>query len=158
MAQLVERRALTPEIAGSSPASPARFDRACYMRRRYHRKRQQFVALLGGHCAKCHTTKLLEFDHVDPRTKLFTISDCWDYPLPVLLVELAKCQLLCRLCHREKTDAENTGKRLHGTWAMWTNGGCRCRVCRDFFNAYRRNLRARGKPDGAGSSPAPAAI
>jgi 5-methylcytosine-specific restriction endonuclease McrA len=59
--------------------------------------------MLGGKCVRCGATSDLEFDHVDRHTKSFTIGSRamsrWDG----LLVELAKCQLLCRPCHIEKT-------------------------------------------------------
>lgn len=74
-----------PGSAGSSPASPAKFNRNVYSLARYHHKRRQFISLLGGRCVKCDTTKRLEFDHVSPRTKAFDIANYWDYPISVVL-------------------------------------------------------------------------
>jgi 5-methylcytosine-specific restriction endonuclease McrA len=58
-------------------------------------------------------TEGLEFDHIDPSTKEFTISGlsrAWD----VLVTEAAKCQLLCRPCHVAK-GAEDRPEPAHGT-------------------------------------------
>lgn len=59
--------------------------------------------LLGGVCVSCGSTKRLEFDHIDPSTKLFNISECAGRPMQVFLDEVAKCQLLCSSCHTDKS-------------------------------------------------------
>lgn len=152
---MVERLTLDQKVAGSSPAPPANALRNAYANTRerrcasalarYRRKRQTFIMLLGGECVQCGATQRLEFDHINRSEKLFTITSCWDYPAQVMLAELAKCQLLCKPCHKAKTLVELTGPRAHGTWGQYTNGKCRCRVCKDFFNAYKRSLRAKKK-------------
>lgn len=72
-------------------------------KRYIERRRRRALDLLGGRCANCGVTEGLEFDHVDPTSKSFTItarlSGRWD----ALQAELAKCQLLCASCHDEKT-------------------------------------------------------
>ena len=141
----VERLTLDQKVAGSSPAPPAKFDGNTYSLARYHRKRNAYIVSLGGKCVRCGATQQLEFDHIKRSEKLFTITDCWDYPVQMMLAELAKCQLLCKPCHKAKTLVEVTGPRAHGTWGQYTNGKCRCRVCKDFFNAYKRSLRAKKK-------------
>lgn len=58
-------------------------------------------------CVKCGITdvRVLEFDHVDPATKSFSIARgiastlSWEN----ILAEIAKCQLLCANCHKIKT-------------------------------------------------------
>ena len=62
---------------------------------------------LGNKCVKCGTTKNLQFDHIDPKTKCFNVNpqDSWEKTLP----ELYKCQLLCKLCHLEKTATVDYG-------------------------------------------------
>ena len=77
-----------------------------YMAQRRARIRAEMIELLGGCCAWCGSTEDLEFDHKDPATKLFAISNGLDKPRAVLLAEVAKCQLLCGPHHREKTLAE----------------------------------------------------
>jgi hypothetical protein len=64
------------------------------------------VAYLGGKCSRCGYDKCiaaLEFDHIDPVGKKFSMSDkgltrSWDK----IAAELDKCQLLCANCHRER--------------------------------------------------------
>jgi hypothetical protein len=65
--------------------------------------RQILTEKMGGKCVKCGCTEALEFDHIDPTTKSFNISAGYHKPMEVLEEELAKCQLLCVSCHREKT-------------------------------------------------------
>lgn len=72
--------------------------------RKYRKERKQhLVERLGGKCVKCGTTHLLEFDHIDPLKKSFTIASKITAPIEVLYEEVDKCQLLCRYCHYEKT-------------------------------------------------------
>ncbi len=69
-----------------------------------HRQRKAWaLALLGGKCVKCGTAENLEFDHIDPLTKSFTIAMRLSKGEEKLRAELAKCQLLCQPCHLEKT-------------------------------------------------------
>ena len=68
---------------------------------RYERNKQKCVDKLGGKCVKCGTTEHLQFDHINPLEKSFTISS--NFHRKDLDEELAKCQLLCWDCHMEKT-------------------------------------------------------
>ena len=50
--------------------------------------------------------RFLEFDHIDPSTKIDTISNMLrlsDYTIEELAVEIIKCRVLCRACHRMRT-------------------------------------------------------
>lgn len=120
-------------------------ERRAELQRGYcYRQHALAVEYLGGRCVKCGTIEKLEFDHINPITKSFTITKfLTQKPWEEVLAELRKCQLLCENCHKEKTLAEQTGSREHGTWAAYRRGKCRCDVCRDFFNAYRREWRSR---------------
>lgn len=69
----------------------------------YHRKKNELIQLLGGQCLKCGSVYNLEFDHIDPTTKLFPISNLLSHAWDVVLVEVKKCQLLCSDCHKKKT-------------------------------------------------------
>jgi hypothetical protein len=113
----------------------------------YHERRGKLIAYLGGHCAVCGTTDDLQFDHIDPTQKSF---DNMSLSNPLVVAELAKCQLLCAPHHREKTARENSGW-THGSTHAWMNKGCRCEICapamrawRDKRNAKRRATRAAG--------------
>lgn len=74
-----------------------------YMAERRARIRAELLAVLGGKCSWCESTEDLQFDHKDPRTKLFDIASGLDRPRTQLLAEVRKCQLLCGPHHREKT-------------------------------------------------------
>jgi 5-methylcytosine-specific restriction endonuclease McrA len=80
-----------------------------YTLKRYHRRRAKAIEQLGGKCAQCCSTNKLEFDHIDIRTKEFTISDSLGISEKRLQAELAKCQLLCDPCHQTKTSKEWLG-------------------------------------------------
>ena len=68
---------------------------------RYKRNKQKYVDKLGGKCVECGSTELLQFDHINPLEKSFTITS--NFHRKDLDEELAKCQLLCPTCHLEKT-------------------------------------------------------
>ena len=106
-----------------------------------HKERKAFgIKYLGGECKHCGTTENLEFDHIDPTTKSFTITSrstmLWDR----WFTELKKCQLLCHDCHVKKTTADIIAKRKHGTWGMYKLG-CKCVLCREFVNAYSKQYK-----------------
>src|SRR3954466_166303 len=114
--------------------------RAAGERARWEFRQELGRFLLGGGCAYCEADEDLEFDHIDPKTKRFAVSE----GMPAMkrwLRELKKCQLLCADCHKEKSDAEETSDRAHGTWAAYRRGNCRCAKCRAVFNTYRQRWR-----------------
>lgn len=58
----------------------------------------------GGACVVCGYDKCitaLEFDHIEPKTKEFGVSEMRSQIVPALK-EAAKCLLLCCRCHRER--------------------------------------------------------
>ena len=67
-------------------------------------RKKLLIEMLGGKCESCGTTKNLQFDHIDPTTKSFSIAK--KYMCPVVFEELKKCQLLCYECHLKKTSEE----------------------------------------------------
>lgn len=108
---------------------------------RYYARRAEAVKILGGACVTCGSMERLEFDHINPITKLYNISEIWSYSWEIVQTELQKCQLLCHDCHKAKTLKEMTGLREHGTYVMYQRGKCRCGPCRAAFNSYRREWR-----------------
>jgi hypothetical protein len=52
-------------------------------------------------CCRCGSTKNLELDHIDPSTKVD--HQIWTWSQQKRDVELAKCQVLCKDCHKVKT-------------------------------------------------------
>ena len=76
--------------------------------RLYHRQARRKLALqaFGSQCGMCTYSccpKILEFHHIDPRTKDKTVSTkirggiSWKR----VVAELRKCVLLCPTCHAE---------------------------------------------------------
>lgn len=104
--------------------------------------RERCLAYLGGKCAECETTEHLEFDHIDPSTVLFRISQKFAWPFETIKPELDKCQLLCKKHHALKTNIELgnydpvTLKRIerHGTYRQYIFYNCRCDECRRVWN------------------------
>jgi|SRR6516164_5497046 len=56
----------------------------------------------GKMCVNCSSAELLELDHIDPKQKVS--HKIWSWSVQRREAELAKCQILCRVCH-EKTSA-----------------------------------------------------
>lgn len=82
-----------------------------YSRNYYHSRKSELVRLLGGACKKCGDDSNLQFDHIDPASKNFSISKLLNFSKEVVLKELEKCQLLCQSCHIEKTKLFKDGYR-----------------------------------------------
>jgi|SRR6516164_3517982 hypothetical protein len=126
------------------------WDRSEYDRGRYQAAKQQLIELLGGKCQVCGTTEDLQFDHVDPELKSFTITGRWNRSQEELQAELDKCQLLCGPHHREKTKADG---RLGGGWnklpedafrcgmaRTYLKRKCRCGPCKKAHSLYKKRL------------------
>lgn len=93
-----------------------------YMLRRYHKRREDAIKQLGGSCISCGSTKDLEFDHVDPQEKDFSMAKGSSFSNARWQEELAKCQLLC--CHTEKHESKYPCGTPQSYWA-----GCTCKEC-----------------------------
>lgn len=115
-----------------------------YVRRARAERRAKLLALLGGRCTVCGSTDDLEFDHINPATKSFTISGNEQYGWDKIVGEVAKCQLLCDGCHEKKT-AVDLGFRIraHGSPSMYRHHGCRCATCVAGWRAYQKRSHAR---------------
>lgn len=53
----------------------------------------------------------LDLDHIDPMSKKYSICDLNKKPWDVLFNEVSKCQVLCAICHRYKTQLERLNDR-----------------------------------------------
>lgn len=133
---------------------------ALYMAERRRQRRATLIEMAGSKCIKCGSTDKLEFDHRERKDKLLTLSGKGlDGAWLKILIELDKCDLLCRRHHLEKTlavdersPAWNKGvTRLgevipeHGHEVRYVNG-CRCDPCRQA--RYDAKIR-RGETDGS---------
>ena len=70
--------------------------------------RQLLEELKSKPCMDCgmkYPTYVMEFDHRDASTKSFSVGRADDQTSSIrrLLLEIAKCDLVCANCHRERT-------------------------------------------------------
>lgn len=67
------------------------------------KKTMAIVQSLKKPCAKCGESRpwVIQFHHVDPSTKKFTIGSGHTYSKDVLQKEVSKCVCLCSNCHNE---------------------------------------------------------
>ena len=74
-------------------------------------RKKMFLTLfkLANGCAICGVNDdpiCLDLDHIDRGTKLHSIGDLPKQSWKTLINELVKCQVLCAICHRLKTESE----------------------------------------------------
>lgn len=106
-----------------------------YMAKRYKERRAAAIAFLGGWCARCGSDEDLQFDHIFPHTKLYTIAAVPMASKKKFLAEIVKCQLLCPPCHRLKSGAEQSVG--HGGGKSGKRN-CLCDLCRARRAIYMR--------------------
>ena len=73
------------------------------------RSRVDAIKLDAG-CIDCgykENPAALQFDHIDPSTKLFRIAAASSKRWEVILAEIMKCEIRCANCHAVKTQREN---------------------------------------------------
>ena len=117
-----------------------------FNRQRYHKKKADWIASLGGRCAKCGGTDRLQIDHVNPSQKSFAISVRWSLSPERIAAELAKCQALCRACHAIKTIYDKGGvpsRGLHGTPNSYRH--CPCAICKAAKSKANLDYRSKNK-------------
>lgn len=85
----------------------------------YHNDKINRIKLEAG-CSMCgfggkhfpkkfhkHIVMLLEFDHIEPETKLYNVCDMKNYSWDSIENEIAKCRVLCKPCHAKHTAEQN---------------------------------------------------
>lgn len=102
----------------------------------------------NGPCKICGNTDRLEVDHIDPTTKVD--HKVWTWAKERREKELAKCQVLCYICHLAKSVVEKSKPVTHGTHTGYSHYGCRCPDCTLAQREYQRAYIA----DWTGSAPA----
>lgn len=96
-------------------------------------KKLKLVELSGGKCVRCGFNKkhLLQFHHVDPSTKKFSIGRN-DYRFSRLAEEAEKCILLCGNCHvleHSKKEVASQVDRLRKNAMLNYIGSSTCSQC-----------------------------
>ena len=74
------------------------------------RKKEEAIAIFGSKCQICGYNKCmgaLDFHHLDPTTKKYTITRIMGRKWENIVPELNKCVLLCANCHRIRENKEN---------------------------------------------------
>jgi len=111
-----------------------------YMKSRWARRRLEAINYLGGACVQCGNSTNLEFDHVDPTTKTYTVASASSRGDEVFWKEVDKCQLLCYACHKQKTSSEQNFD--HGGGVAGKKN-CKCALCTKQRALYMKNYKAR---------------
>ena len=116
-----------------------------YIRAWRERRRKLAYEKLGGKCAKCGEVGGLEFDHIDPTTKMYSIAAIWTASKTIFESEITKCQLLCIDCHKNKTASERppSSPPKHGELDTYIKHKCRCQPCVDRYKRYIKKRRDR---------------
>ena len=114
-----------------------------YQRRWAAERRAAFFR--GKRCVRCGGAKRLELDHIDPSKKVS--HNIWSWSEPKREAEIAKCQVLCRPCHEQKTARDMRYGLTHGTEHGYRRYRCRCAHCKAAHSRemakYRRRMRAK---------------
>lgn len=108
------------------------------------KRKDKAIQLLGGRCIECGSTDKLEFDHIDPKHCNFRIGSGLTRSWELVRKELLLCQLLCKSCHRRKTNEDNgfNSGNQHGYHSTYVNTKCRCSLCRKANRDYARHRRS----------------
>jgi hypothetical protein len=86
--------------------------RRCAVAKHHLASRLKIEELKAGPCLDCKEGFLpecMDFDHRDPKTKLMDIAQMIGRRLDKILVEIAKCDLVCANCHRIRTRRRRQG-------------------------------------------------
>ena len=95
--------------------------------------------LLDKSCNNCGAKEELEIDHIDASQKVSHVI--WSWAIARRDAELAKCQVLCKKCHLDKTNAFDRPKPAHGTGYMYSHFRCRCDQCKAWKKIDNANSR-----------------
>jgi hypothetical protein len=63
-------------------------------------------------CGGQYPHYMMDFDHRDPTTKEFNVGNGTGRSEQTLLAEIAKCDLVCANCHRERTHGNRRGSNV----------------------------------------------
>jgi hypothetical protein len=78
--------------------------RSCARRERRQKKKLKMIEMKGGECVYCGYKKCpqaLQFHHLEPEKKRFSMYRGIDRNWKEIKKELEKCELVCANCHAE---------------------------------------------------------
>ena len=119
------------------------------MKERRNARRQVLIEMSGGKCKNCGSQDSLEFNHIDRKSKSFTLSGAGlDTSWEKIILEWQKTELLCSQCHLEhtrmlyKTQQINSWNKnlhpfIHGTVRCYQETKCKCEECKKAKKLYR---------------------
>lgn len=106
---------------------------------RWMQKRRRDWLQANGPCVQCGSWTNLHVDHRNPEEKVE--HKIWSWSKQRRDEELAKCQVLCKVCHERKTSQENrelnTKPVNHGTYYAYKERDCRCELCKQAYSLRR---------------------
>jgi hypothetical protein len=79
-----------------------------YQRTRYRKRLDEALDHLGRTCVDCSGTEDLQFDHIDPDTKVKSVSRMTYLSNVRFWEEVEKCTLRCISCHSKRTRQQNS--------------------------------------------------
>lgn len=109
-----------------------------YQREWMHNRKIKAQQYLGTSCVSCGSEDNLEFDHKNPNTKVKDVNKLLSGSWEKLKIELDKCQLLCEVCHKLKSDEEMRTPIVHGTYAGY-NRNCKCAECMNALRLHKES-------------------
>lgn len=101
-ARLLERRRLAP----AEEWAPGKSRRIIAQRARWRANAAMLNKLRDVPCADCgrrFSPCVMQFDHRDPATKTYEVTRIITRARSVILAEIAKCDIVCTNCHRDRT-------------------------------------------------------
>lgn len=116
-------------------------------------RRSREISARGSSCSYCGSPYWLEFDHIDPTTKVLLSTRLFTTNKEARDKELKKCQLLCHECHVAKTIVDRKlhpewfkvqlepKPIVHGKYGSYSNNKCRCRLCSSAWAKYMKGRR-----------------
>lgn len=90
-----------------------------YQREWLRKRRSDFFK--DKECINCGTVENLQLDHIDPKTKV--THRIWSWSKQRRDTEIAKCQVLCAVCHLEKS--KTNGDLAQGSRSNENNGSAK---------------------------------
>lgn len=89
------------EVRASREGNTQSLRAEAFKKAAYGKKRYLYDYKVNHPCVKCgyKDVRALDFHHVDPKTKLFNVTENKNISIDELILEIEKCIILCKNCH-----------------------------------------------------------